>query len=117
MNFYLRKHSQDKEVLEKWDNIRPSGIDGHSYLTPIYMEKEMQSEMKKRKKAEWLGEWLRPDFTTSNNSGSGSRTSIEGVESSVLMMSTSTRSSDKIEPFLCANGIPSLTLLGEQKDW
>jgi hypothetical protein len=104
-------------VLEKWDNIRPSSIGAHSWLTPVFMEDEMHFDMKRRGKVDWLGEWLRPDFTTSNHSGSGSRASIEGVVSSVLVMSASTRSFDKIDPFPCANGIPSLTLLGEQKDW
>jgi hypothetical protein len=117
MNIYLRKHGEDKAVKDLWDNIRPSGISGIDWLFTIEMERQMRPEVDRRKKADWLGEWLRPQFTTSNNFGPHSRPSIEGAVATVLMMSSPTESSQKIDPFPCANGMPSVTLFGEQKDW
>jgi hypothetical protein len=120
LNIYLRKNANDPQVKSLWDNIRPSSISPKTDYMFAYMEEQMRPEIEKRAKAGWLAEWISPQFSTSNHTWAGSMPNVEATIAGVLMMSAPTEPSPKAvkkEPFPCANGIPSITLFGVQKDW
>jgi hypothetical protein len=108
LNFYLRKYGQDKQVLDKWENIRPKGTLPHSEWIFAHLGSSMQGEVKRRSKADWLGDWVHPNFSTTPPFLE--KATLEGIMSDAMMMSSSTPLVDAMEPFPCANGILSLFL-------
>ncbi|KAF2434088.1 hypothetical protein EJ08DRAFT_23167 [Tothia fuscella] len=84
----------------------------------LYMEGWMTSLFTQRNKTNWLLDWVRPNFKSVPSLPNGmNNISPDEMLATALLMTSSTPSHEEMAPFLCANGIPSITLLGSQGDW
>jgi hypothetical protein len=110
MSFYLGKHGKDADVLDKFDIFEGQPSQAHSWAELLYqMDQTMEAELKKRSKASWILEWLKPGFSTS---------SVQDIViADALMMASSTPSPNENVPLACGMGIPSITLSGSKDDW
>ncbi|KAL2162458.1 hypothetical protein VTH06DRAFT_7371 [Thermothelomyces fergusii] len=105
MNFYMIKHAEE---------IRDLFVD-HEGQEQIYVEDltwydvlfQFKDEIQKRVKADWLLDWIVPDFSTTTES--------DVMTANVLMMGLTQAYFKYIGKQVC--GIPSVTLLGERADW
>jgi hypothetical protein len=105
MNFYMNAHAE---------NIRDLFV-SHQGQELIYIEdftwydvlRRFKDEIQARVKTPWLLDWIMPNFTTT--------TENDIMTANVLMMGL-TKSYFKFEGGIVC-GLPSVTLLGEQKDW
>jgi hypothetical protein len=107
MNFYMTKHGDDKEVRDKFVNFQGKQkifVTGEELYSVI---KQFQFEIQKRVKTDWLLDWIQPKFSTS--------TEHDGMMANVLMMGLMKSYFEYYASVVC--GIPSITLLGTQKDW
>jgi hypothetical protein len=107
MNFYMTKHADDKEVREKFVNHQ--GKEKILVVGTVLYDviKQFQFEIQKRVKTSWLLDWIQPKFSTS--------TEHDGMMANVLMMGLMKSYFEFYASVVC--GIPSITLLGTQKDW
>jgi hypothetical protein len=119
LSFYLRKHKDDKEVAEVWDNL-----DGKTTL-PMYsmfmvaIENWTGTQFNLRSKADWLLDWVRPTFTTATNPNNTqlATPSDEMLANALMMAMSAPTTSEPFPAFPCKNGMPSVTLNGTQDDW
>jgi hypothetical protein len=115
---YLRRHKDDKEVSEKWDNLEGKSTPPMVDMFFSSMDSWMEHQFNLRSKTNWLLDWVRPNFDTVHKPDIGSmQNSTEDMIANALMMSSSSISLDVLAPFPCENGIPSITLLGTKTDW
>jgi hypothetical protein len=120
LSFYLRKHKDDKEVAENWDNLEGKTTEPMYALYMRVLDTWATNEFNLRSKANWLLEWVRPDFTTVHNDPRGGiliGNSSEAMLANALMMATSSPSWEVLPAFPCRNGLPSITLEGMKYDW
>jgi hypothetical protein len=118
LSFYLRKHKDDKEVAEVWDNL-----DGKQ-TPPMYgmwvtsTANWVLGQFNLRSKADWMRDWVRPELTTVSQQPKDITTnSSEEMVANALMMSYPSRSTEDLPAFPCQNRFPSITLAGTQDDW
>jgi len=105
LNFYMNAHAE--ELRDMFVN--------HTGQEVIYIEdytwydvlRRFQFAIQERVKTKWLLEWLRPNFTTTVES--------DIMTANILMMGL-TKAYFKFEGGVVC-GLPSVTLLGEEKDW
>ncbi|KAF2177665.1 hypothetical protein K469DRAFT_643895 [Zopfia rhizophila CBS 207.26] len=105
MNFYMSKNSEA---------LRSLFVD-HEGKTEIKVLDEtwelvlarFKYEIQARVKTPWLLDWIMPNFTTT--------TETDVMTANVLMMGLMKAYFDYVGGIVC--GLPSVTLLGEQKDW
>jgi hypothetical protein len=74
---------------------------------------------KQRSKANWLLDWVRPNFPSLENRTNhlGTRDGGEDIIANAVFMAESTPSVEPIAPFTCLSGIPSISLRGTKADW
>ena len=105
LNFYMNAHAED---------IRSLFVD-HAGQEVIYIEdftwydvlRRFQYEIQARVKTDWLLDFIRPNFTTT--------TENDVMTANILMMGL-TKSYFRFEGGIVC-GLPSVTLLGEERDW
>jgi hypothetical protein len=120
LSFYLRKHKDDKEVLENLDNLGGKTTEPMYALYMRVLDTWVATQFNLRSKANWLLNWARPDFTTVHNDPRGGiliGNSSEAMLANALMMASPSPSWEEIPAFPCRNGVPSITLDGTQNDW
>jgi len=118
LSFYLRKHKDDKEVSENWDNLEGKNTGSMFALVMRGMNIWVRDQFNLRSKANWLLNWVRPDFTTVFQEPRYMiANSSEEMMANALMMASSSPSSEKLTAFPCKTGFPSITLNGTQDDW
>jgi hypothetical protein len=118
LSFYLRKHKDDKEVAENWDNLDGKTTEAMAIMWPRGLDTWARTQFNLRSKANWLSDWVRPNFgTVSKNPYSMLANSSEEMLANSLMMASSSPSSEQFTAFPCKNGIPSITLNGTKDDW
>jgi hypothetical protein len=118
LSFYLRKHKDDKQVAEVWDNLDGKTTPPMWGLTMWGMDNWMTTQFNLRGKASWLLDWVQPDFTTVSKEVdliSGNTTEV--ILAKALMMASSFPSKEALPSFPCKNGFPSITLNGTKEDW
>jgi hypothetical protein len=117
LSFYLRKHTDDKEVAENWDNLdgkTTKPLWGYFALIATWT----QDQFNLRSKADWLLNWVRPSFSTVYIQDPGvTQNSTEEMMANALMMSSPSPSTEDLPSFPCKNGFPSITLNGSKEDW
>jgi len=108
MNFYLRKYGNNKEIRDKFVNLQH---DNGPFHVMMFFQPEIPFEIliRQRNRTDWLIDWIQPKFTTS--------TKIDDVTAYLLMMASSTPTSEEVAFLTCEARIPSITLLGTQNDW
>jgi hypothetical protein len=118
LNFYLRRHGNDKAVIDIYDNLGGNGSMVFFFLQTINGW-PWQGEFIQRNKTNWMFDWVRANFTTSDPGFWEGSEPGDGVDSlaTLLMMATPNSLSADIAPLPCTNGLPSITLLGVKKDW
>ncbi|KAK5652238.1 hypothetical protein OQA88_10735 [Cercophora sp. LCS_1] len=105
MNFYMNANAE---------SLRSLFVD-HEGQQVIYIEdytwyqvlEKFQYAIQAKVKTDWLLDWIRPNFTTTTES--------DVMTANVLMMGL-TKAYFKFEGGIVC-GLPSVTLLGEEKDW
>jgi hypothetical protein len=118
LSFYMRKHKDDKEVAENWDNREGKATESLFTMMLNGMATWTRDQFNLRSKSDWLLDWVRPDFTTVSNHPYGIiQNSSEEMLGHALLMATPSPSSEDIPAFPCKNGFPSITLNGTQNDW
>ncbi|KAF2429953.1 hypothetical protein EJ08DRAFT_716097 [Tothia fuscella] len=118
LSFYLRKHKDDKEVAENWDNREGKATPSHSGLFLRDLARYTRDQFNLRSKADWMLEWARPGFTTiSQHPYYMIQNSTEELMANALLMSSPYPSTEDMPAFPCKNGFPSITLNGTQSDW
>jgi hypothetical protein len=117
LSFYLRKHTDDKEVAENWDNLdgkTTKPLWGYFALIATWT----QDQFNLRSEADWLLNWVRPSFSTVYIQDPGvTQNSTEEMMANALMMSSPSPSTEDLPSFPCENGFPSITLNGSKEDW
>jgi hypothetical protein len=116
---YLRKHKDDKDVSEKWDNL-DGNLDAISGIHPLMVnliDGWMGIQFGQRDKTNWLLDWVRPNVGTLARSSLLINATDEDMIAKALMMASSTKATEDLPAFPCENGIPSITLLGTRADW
>jgi hypothetical protein len=116
--FYLRKHKDDKEVAELWDNLDGKTTESLYAMFTMLIEKWMRTQFSIRSKAGWLLDWVRPEFTTVSGPPIGTvGNPSDAMLANALIIASSSPSSEPFPEFPCKNGFPSITLDGTQDDW
>ncbi|KAF1998657.1 hypothetical protein P154DRAFT_523939 [Amniculicola lignicola CBS 123094] len=105
MNFFMSKNS---EVLRKMfvDHEGQEEILVEDYTWELVLGR-FKTEIQQRVKTDWLLEWILPNFTTT--------TETDVMTANVLMMGLMKAYFKYVGGIIC--GLPSVTLLGEKKDW
>jgi hypothetical protein len=107
MNFYMNAHGDDPEVRSVFvshqgkNNIH---IEGKSWMQVLA---GFKNEIQRRVKTDWLLDWILPKFSTS--------TANDEMTANVLMMGLMQSYFTFSASITC--GLPSVTLLGEARDW
>jgi hypothetical protein len=118
LSFYLRKHKDDGDVIASWDNLEGQTTEAWSMYYIRGLDIWARNQFNIRSKANWLADWVRPDFTTVSNDPNGMIVnSSEAMLANALMMASSSPSKEDFPAFPCRNGIPSITLEGTLDDW
>jgi hypothetical protein len=118
LSFYLRKHKDDKEVAESWDNLDEKSTEAMPIMWPLGLDAWARTQFNLRSKASWMSDWVRPSFgTVSKKPYTMLANSSEEMLANSLMMASSSPSSEPFPAFPCENGFPSITLNGTQDDW
>jgi hypothetical protein len=116
---YMRRHKDDKEVSEKWDNYEGKQTLPDLFFPNLGTWTELQFLI--RNKTNWLRDWVQPNFSTIGQESMG-----VGMMARALMMASSSLPplssppsllGEELASFPCKNGIPSITLIGTQADW
>jgi hypothetical protein len=105
MNFYMNAHAEELRTM----------FVNHAGQEVIYIEdftwydvlRKFQYAIQAKVKTAWLLDWIRPNFTTT--------TENDIMTANILMMGL-TQAFFKFEGGIIC-GLPSVTLLGEEKDW
>ncbi|KAF2470975.1 uncharacterized protein BDR25DRAFT_303549 [Lindgomyces ingoldianus] len=105
MNFYMSKNSEALRNLFV-DHDGKEEILVEDYTWELVLGR-FQYEIQKRVKTPWLLDWIRPNFTTT--------TETDIMTANVLMMGLMQAYFEFVGGIIC--GLPSVTLLGEKKDW
>jgi hypothetical protein len=107
MNFYLRKHERDKDVRNNFENLPRAGpFNALMFGEP---QKWWGNFILLGNRTDWLLDWIQPKFTTSNPA--------DEIIADILVLASSIPLDEKVAPLTCGSGMPSITLLGTQKDW
>jgi hypothetical protein len=108
LNFYLKKHENDTKVRDKFDRIQHENGPVHimMLMSPDFVFGDL---FRTRNKTDWLTDWTRPNFTTSNG--------LDEAMAKQLLMASPILTSEEVTPLPCEAGIPSITLLETQNDW
>jgi hypothetical protein len=116
---YLRKHKDDQEVSEKWDNLdgNRDAAPGLHALMISWFALLIEAHFGKRNKTNWLPDWVRPNVGTLTKSSFFENATDEDMIARALMMASSSKATADLPAFPCENGIPSITLLGTRADW
>jgi hypothetical protein len=119
MSSYMRKYKDDKDVSGMWDSL--VGIpDASSAMYPLMvdsMDGWMGIQFRQRDKTNWLLDWVRPNVRTLPKSPILRNATDEDMIAKALLMASSTKATEDLQPIPCENGIPSITLLGTKEDW
>jgi hypothetical protein len=118
LSFYMRKHKDDKEVAEVWDNLNGKWTPRFFSVIVAGTAHWVLDQFNLRSKADWMRDWVRPNFTTVFQQPRGIiANSSEEMLANALMMSLPSQSTEDLPAFPCKNGFPSITLAGTQDDW
>jgi Domain of unknown function (DUF4419) len=105
MNFYMTANAEKvRSIFVSHAGKDPIVIISNGWYEAI---RQFGVEIQKRVKTSWLLEWIEPDFSTTTES--------DKMTANVLMMGLMQAYFDYIAGIVC--GLPSVTLLGEKKDW
>jgi hypothetical protein len=118
LSFYLRKHKDDEEVAEIWDNLEGEPAEPMWSLWMQALDTWVRDQFNRRSRASWLLDWVRPNFTAaSSHPHKMVQNSSEEMLANALMMASPSPSSEDLPAFPCKIGLPSITLNGRQDDW
>jgi hypothetical protein len=105
MNFYMNKHAEEaRKVFVHHDGKQEIEIEGVTWEDAV---ERFQYEIQRRVKTPWLLDWIQPRFTTSTRN--------DMMTANILIMGLMQHYFTFSASALC--GIPSVTMLGELKDW
>jgi len=105
MNFYMLSHAEEvRSLFVDHQGQQEIRVEDFTWYDVIIRFKE---EIQKRVKTEWLLDWILPNFSTT--------TENDIMTANILMMGLTKAYFKFVGKVIC--GLPSVTLLGEQKDW
>jgi len=105
MNFYMLSHAEEiRELFVDYEGQEEIYIEDSNLYDLLIRFKD---EIQKRVKTDWLLDWITPNFTTT--------TENDLMTANILMMGLTQAYFKFVGKLVC--GLPSVTLLGEQKDW
>ncbi|KAF2425561.1 hypothetical protein EJ08DRAFT_400519 [Tothia fuscella] len=114
----MRKRKDNRDLQDIWNNFERQAppLNNGWIIFMKMMDVWTQLIFKQRDKTNWLLDWVRPNTKNSLTMPEG-RTSDNEMVANAIFMAWPTSSRDEVEPFECGNGIPSITLAGNQSDW
>jgi hypothetical protein len=120
LSFYMRKHKDDKVIQDIWNSLdgkTPPRVSEWILISSI-MHQWTTLRFQERDRTNWLHDWVRPDFgDLLPKRKFGTQSSGDKMMADAIFMASSIPSFERIAPFPCQNGIPSITLLGTKTDW
>jgi hypothetical protein len=105
INFYMNAHAEElRDLFVDHQGQKLIYIEDYTWYDVL---RRFQDEIQARVKTPWLKDWMMPNFTTT--------TENDIMTANILMMGL-TKAYFKFEGGIIC-GLPSVTLLGEQRDW
>ena len=105
MNFYMSKHAEElRNIFVSHAGQEVISIEDYTWYDVL---RRFKDEIQARVKTDWLLDWILPNFSTT--------TENDIMTANILMMGLMQAYFKYVGGIVC--GLPSVTLLGEQRDW